>query len=389
MQKSPRALLFALVLLGLAALLAYFLLTPGGTPPAQQYRTAPVERGEIIQTVAANGTLNPVTLVNVGTQISGTIQKLHADFNQTVQAGQVLAELDPALTRANLADLEATLANTQAAENLARTKLARSEALVAKNFISPSQVDDDRQALTAATAARRSAQAKLQREQTNLGYTVIRAPINGVVVARNVDVGQTVAASFQTPTLFQIAQDLTKMQIDTSVAEADVGAIREGQPASFTVDAYPGRRFTARVRQIRLNPTIQQNVVTYNVVLATDNPDGVLLPGMTAQARIETARKADVLRLPNAALRFRPDGASKGNEARDRPAAGPRPGAAVYRLDAQGQVERVPVKTGLADRGFTELVEGGIQEGAELIIGETLPPPSKPAQAGNMRLRLF
>lgn len=389
MKSRPSVwfVLFALLL----ATAGYFLLKNGGPPPVQ-YRSAQVERGEIVQTVAANGTLNPVTLVNVGTQISGTIVRLHADFNQPVQAGQVLAELDPALIRANLADLEAVLANTRAAEAVASSKLARSTALVARNFISPSQLDDDRQLLTAATAARRSAEAKLQRERTNLGYTVIRAPINGVVVARSVDVGQTVAASFQTPTLFQIAQDLTKMQIDTAVAEADVGAIRVDQTASFSVDAYPGRRFTARVRQIRLNPTIQQNVVTYNVVLATDNPDKLLLPGMTAQARIEIARKADVLRIPNAALRFRPE--TKPGEPRERPAG--RPGAAVYRLDAEGKLERVPVTTGLTDRSHTEQVEGPLTEGTELVVGETLPAqaprasqPQNPGQQGNMRMRLF
>jgi HlyD family secretion protein len=387
MKTRPRFWLVLPALL-LAAAAGYFLLKNDGPPPAQ-YRTAPVERGEVVQSVAANGTLNPVTLVNVGTQISGTIQRLHADFNQPVQAGQVLAELDPALTRANLADLEAILANTRAAEALARTKLARSEALVARNFISPSQLDDDRQALTAASAARRSAEAKLQRERTNLGYTVIRAPITGVVVARSVDVGQTVAASFQTPTLFQIAQDLTKMQIDTAVAEADVGAIRVDQPASFTVDAYPGQRFSARVKQIRLNPTIQQNVVTYNVVLATDNPDKLLLPGMTAQARIEIARKAEVLRIPNAALRFRPE--AKNGEARQRPPG--QPGAVVYRLDAEGKLERVAVTTGLTDRSHTEQVEGPLSEGMELVVGETLPaqprPAATPSQPGNMRMRLF
>jgi HlyD family secretion protein len=386
MPKRSRYWLLILALLLAAGAAAYALRGTPAVDAAARYRTAPVERGEIVQTVAANGTLNPVTLVNVGTQISGTIQRLYADFNQPVRAGQVLAELDPALIRANLADLEAALANTRAAEGVARSKLARSEALVARNFIAPSQLDDDRQVLTAATAARRSAEAKLQRERTNLGYTVIRAPIDGVVVARSVDIGQTVAASFQTPTLFQIAQDLTKMQIDTSVAEADVGLIRVGQSASFTVDAYPGRPFTAKVRQIRLNPTIQQNVVTYNVVLATDNPDGILLPGMTAQARIEIARKPEVLRIPNAALRFRPE-AGKPADPRERPAS--RAGAAVYRIDAQGALERVPVKTGLTDRSHTELVEGSLAAGAELVVGETLPAQARPGGSGNMRLRLF
>lgn len=386
MPKRPRYWLLILAVLLAAGAAAYALRSTPAVDAAARYRTAPVERGEIVQSVAANGTLNPVTLVNVGTQISGTIQRLYADFNQPVRAGQVLAELDPALIRANLADLEATLANARAAEGVARSKLARSEALVARNFLSPSQLDDDRQVLTAATAQVRSAQAKLQRERTNLGYTVIRAPIDGVVVARSVDIGQTVAASFQTPTLFQIAQDLTKMQIDTSVAEADVGLIRVGQPASFTVDAYPGRPFTAKVRQIRLNPTIQQNVVTYNVVLATDNPDGILLPGMTAQARIEIARKPEVLRIPNAALRFRPE-AGKPADPKERPAS--RAGAAVYRIDAQGALERVPVKTGLTDRSHTELVEGSLAEGAELVVGETLPAQARPGGSGNMRLRLF
>lgn len=370
------------------ALAGYFWPWGHGPQAPERYRSEAVDQGEIVQSVAANGSLNPVTLVNVGTQISGTILRIHADFNQPVKAGDILAELDPALIRANLAELDANLSAARSAQALALSRLARSEALVARNFIAPSQLDDDRQAVEAARAQVRSAQARLAREHTNQSYGVVRSPIDGVVIARNVDVGQTVAASFQTPTLFQIAQDLTRMQIDTAVAEADVGLIRVGQAASFSVDAYPGQRFNATVRQIRLNPTIQQNVVTYNVVLATDNPEGVLLPGMTAQARIQVARKDEALRVPNAALRYRPAEA-KGDTPGGKPPG--RPGAAIYRLGTDGKPQRIAVTPGITDRSHTEILAGPLQPGDRVIVGDAPVPgqPTPPGNPGPLRMRLY
>jgi len=271
-----------------------------------QYRTMTIDRGTIAQRITANGTLNPVTVVNVGTQISGTVTKLHADYNSAVKAGQVLAELDPSLLKAQIAQSEANRRSAEATLKLAQATLARNKSLRDKGFISDSALDSANKDLDAAYAQIAMLKAQLDRDRTNLGYSVIRSPINGIVVDRTIDVGQTVAASFQTPTLFKIAKDLHAMQIDTSVAEADIGNIRPGMPVMFSVDAFRDRDFTGIVRVIRLNPTVQQNVVTYNVVIDVKNDAGVLLPGMTAQVNIVTQRRDNVLRVPNVALRFKP-----------------------------------------------------------------------------------
>jgi HlyD family secretion protein len=260
---------------------------------------------------------------------------VHTDFNRSVVSGQLLAEIDPSLIEAQLAQLEANLQELQAQLGLAQRRLARSENLVARGFISSAQLDDDRQAQESLQARVRAIEAQIKRERTNLEYTQILSPIDGIVIARSVDVGQTVAASFQTPTLFMIARDLRDMQIDTNVAEADVGALREGMTARFTLDALGERSFEARVRQVRLNPKIEQNVVTYNVVLATRNDDGRLLPGMTASVRIRVAAKTDVLRVPNTALRFRPSDPQR-VEQRDASPAEAAAGTAPARPPARG-----------------------------------------------------
>jgi len=381
---------------------------PEPVPLAERYRLAAVERGSLEQTVSANGTLNPVTVVNVGTQISGTIRSVHADFNQVVRKGQLLAEIDPSLIEAQLAQLEANRHEIQTQLRLAQRKLARSEELVARGFISGAQLDDDRQAMESLQARVRSIEAQIHRERTNLGYTVIRSPIAGVVIARSVDVGQTVAASFQTPTLFMIAGDLRDMQIDTNVAEADVGVLRVGMQASFRVDALGEREFDARVRQIRLNPKIEQNVVTYNVVLSTRNDDGRLLPGMTAAVRIRVAGKQDVLRVPNTALRFRPSDpqavraaptARAGGRASDagaeRPAAAPagarRAVLHVESTEAGAPVLlRVPVTLGISDGTHTEIVDdGSVGAGDRVAVGELVRGSRSSDKGGSFRLRLF
>src|ERR1035437_9560542 len=244
-----------------------------GETVQQRYKTQAVEMGDVTRTVSANGTLNPVVLVSVGTQVSGTVKKLHVDFNDHVRAGQVLLELDPALYAAQVNQSEASLHNAQAGLELARANEARSRTLFDQQFISRQDLDTAIQALKSAAAQVELAQAQLAKDRTNFNYSVIRSPVSGVVVDRAVDVGQIVAASFQTPTLFRIAQDLSKMQIDSSFAEADVGSIRVGQPVRFNVDAFPNRAFNAVVKQIRLNATTQQNVVTYDVVVAVENPE--------------------------------------------------------------------------------------------------------------------
>jgi len=353
----------------------------GGKKPAERYKTQAADRGDIAQNITANGTLNPVVLVNVGTQVSGTVYKLHVDFNSPVKAGQILAELDPALFRAQLGQSEANLMSARAAFKLAQDKLARNRELREKGFISADALAQFEQQQSAAQAQLALAQAQLQRDRTNLNYSVIKSPIAGVVVARNVDVGQTVAASFQTPTLFQIAQDLKQMQIDTSVSEADIGNLRVGQDVKFTVDAFREREFKGTIKQMRLNPTILLNVVTYNAVVAVANDDGLLLPGMTSNVRFTTQQKTGVLRAPNAALRYKPGNA-------DAPAAGAASGTSsqptVYRLE-QGKPVAVPVKTGVSNSSHTEILEGDIKEGDMLVVREIADKDS----GGNFRLRMF
>lgn len=345
-----------------------------------QFKTETAERGEIIQSISANGTLNPVVLVNVGTQVSGTVKKLHADFNDRVKTGQVLAELDPSLFEAQERQDRANLMGAQASLQLAQIKLTQQRRLHEKGFASDVDFEQAQQAVAAARAQVKVAEAQLQRDRTNLRYTVIQSPISGVVVARNVDIGQTVAASFQTPTLFQIAQDLRKMQIDTSVAEADVGNVHVGQSVRFTVDAFPSRDFDGTVSQIRLNPTIQQNVVTYNVVVAVDNADGTLLPGMTAHVHITVARKEDVLRVPNAALRFQPKGQSNAAPAKTK-------GPGVYIVGKDGKAVPVKVQTGITDNTYTEITGGDLRPGAQVVIRQLSNGEGK--DQSNFRFRAF
>ncbi len=335
---------------------------------SERYRTQAIDRGDIVQTVTANGTLNPVVLVNVGTQISGRIRKLYVDFNHKVKAGQVLAELDQDLLRAQLEQSEANLKQAEA-------NARRLQALFDKDYIARAE---NEQAQTAAAVAR----AQAERDRTNLQYSVIRSPVSGVVVGRAVDVGQTVAASFQSPTLFTIAQDLRTMQIDTSVAEADIGQVRVGQSAPFTVDAFPGQRFSGKVKQVRLNPTVQQNVVTYNVVVAVDNPEEKLMPGMTAHVTIQVDRKDGVLRIPNASLRFRPKAEEEEGRGEGRKRA---VGSTAWRL-ADGAPVEVAIATGITDNRYTELTGGELKEGDRIIVQERV---KKDTNGSGFRIRLF
>ncbi len=328
--------------------------------PAQKFKTETIARGDVVQTITANGTLNPVVVINVGTQISGTIQKLHVNFNDQVTAGQILAELDPSLLSATLKQSQANLAGVEANLRLARTKEARARKLVAQGFVVQSQLDEAVEVLDTAKAQVKVVKAQIERDEANLRYSTIRSPISGIVIARPVDIGQTVAASFQTPTLFQIAQDLKVMQIDTSIAEADIGKIKLQQEVSFSVDTFPDKNFSGKVKQIRLNPTIQQNVVTYNVVIAADNTEGTLLPGMTAHVQINTQRREQVLRVANAALRYKPSDADLVNKD-----SNPK----LYKV-IQGKPASFNVKLGIADNLYTEIVSGDIKEGDEVITRE-------------------
>jgi HlyD family secretion protein len=349
---------------------------------ALRYRTEPVTRGDVFQTVSANGTLNPVVLVNVGTQISGRIQRLHADFNDRVKEGQVLAELDPRLIEAQLRQGRANVASALADLRLAESNAERTRRMVERKFLAEAELDTAIKTTDVARAALERARAQVAFDETNLHYTVIRSPVSGIVISRNVDVGQTVAATFQTPVLFQIAQDLTRMQIDTSLAEADVGGVRVGQSVTFTVDAYPERIFEGVVRQIRMNPTIQQNVVTYDVVVTVDNAERLLLPGMTAVATIRIAERKGTLRLPLAALRFRPGTpgdvplpAVKGDE------------RIVYRL-VGGKAVPIAVRIGIFGGREAELISGDLREGDGLVIEET-NADRKNGSGARMPTRMF
>ena len=371
-----------LALLVLAGAAAAFLLMRKPVNPEDRWRTLPVERGSISQLVSATGTLQPTAQVNVGTQVSGTIVRVFTDFNQPVKAGQVLAEMDPALFRSAVKQAQASVASAQAQLALASGNEERNRSLVQQQFIARQVLDNAIQQREAAQAALEVARAQLDRAQTDLANSVIRSPVDGVLVDRKVDVGQTVAASFQTPNLFVIARDLSRMEIHTSVSEADVGAVREGMPVQFRVDAQYDRRFEGKVQQIRLNPKSEQGVVTYNVVISADNSERLLLPGMTARVDIVAARRDDVLKIANAALRYRPSeaadgGKGKGADQQKKDAAvsarGERDRAPrVYRL-RDGKVTPIDLKIGITDGRATEVAEiVGTPEGGPLVAGDKL-----------------
>lgn len=342
----------------LLAVLIYFYAVATRQRDAPDYSTAVLRYGDVTQVVSANGTLNPVTVVQVGSQVSGTVQKLLVDYNSRVHQGQVLLELDPTLFKAQVAQDVAALHSAQATLALNRLTEQRSRKLHTMNYVSQADLDQAVASVRTAQAQVEAAAALLQHDRTNLAYTVVHSPVDGVIINRNIDVGQTVAASFQTPTLFSIGQNLRNMQIDVTVDEADVGLVEVGQVVNFTVDAYPERRFAGRVVQIRLNATVQQNVVTYDVVVGVDNPDGKLLPSMTAYANIIVQARHHVLLAPNAALRVRIAGLAAPIGA----------GSVVYVLEG-GKLRSVPVKTGASDGQQTELVAGALKAGEQVVTG--------------------
>src|SRR5881397_1106038 len=298
------------VIVGL--LLIAFVVRQCHTRGAANYQTATVTRGAITQAVTATGTLNPVVNVQVGSQVSGNIAKLFADFNSQVKAGQVVAQIDPALFQATVTQAEGDLASTQAALELARVNAKRTQELFARKTSSQADLDQAMANLHQAEANVKIKQGALDKAKADLDHCTITSPIDGVVISRNVDVGQTVAASLQAPVIFQIANDLTKMQIDSNVAEADVGVVEVGQDVDFTVDAFPMRTFHGKVVQVRNAPITVQNVVTYDTVIGVSNPDLKLKPGMTANVSTIVAHKDNVLQIKNAALRYRPAEATSG-----------------------------------------------------------------------------
>jgi HlyD family secretion protein len=365
----------------------------GGDGP--QYQTATVGRDDLTQVVTATGTLNPVVNVTVGSQVSGIISKLNVDYNSMVKSNEVIAEIDPSTYKAAVEQATADLANAKANLELQQAEANRSAELFTNKLISGSDYDTAIANLHEAQAMVQIKQASLDNANANLGYCKIRSPVDGIVISRSIDLGQTVASSFNTPTLFQIANDLTKMQIDSSVAEADVGGVVEGQSVDFTVDAYPYRNFHGVVTQVRNSPTTVNNVVTYDCVIGVTNSDYKLKPGMTANVSIVIAQREDALTIPNGALRFRPPenavvltntvttqtmpATNAGNFAGS--PSGHRGGGhgrgqrqvfhTVYVLTGEGKdakLQAVQIKTGISDGISTEVLSG-LNEGDRVATG--------------------
>lgn len=383
MFKRPIPLaIAAIALIAVAMLLRHCTSGSGVT-----YQTAPVTRGPITQAVTATGTLNPVQNVQVGSQVSGNIQKLFVDFNSVVKAGQVIAQIDPVVFQANVNQAEGDLANARAALELAQLNEGRTRALVAKQNSAQSDLDQATANLHQAEANVKIKEGALQKAKADLDHCTITSPIDGIVISRNVDVGQTVAASLQAPVIFAIANDLSKMQIDANVAEADVGAVAVDQNVEFTVDAFPSRTFPGKVTQVRNAPITVQNVVTYDTVIGVSNPEQRLKPGMTANVSIVAAHRDDTLKIPNSALRFRmPDQTPTVAPRRD-PSAGPRQPGAGNKPGGNRQERRLErtiwilpsgsskptamtIKTGISDGVTTEVLEG-LNEGDRVVTGMT------------------
>jgi HlyD family secretion protein len=384
------------ILAGVALLLLLaFVLHQCGRSGGAEYQTASVARAPITQAVTATGTLNPVVTVQVGSQVSGNVAKLFADFNSEVKAGQVVAQIDPAIFQATVTQAEGDLAAAQAGLELAQANATRTEDLVRKQNSSRADLDQAMATLHQAQATVKIKQGALDKAKADLDHCTITSPIDGVVISRSVDVGQTVAASLQAPVIFAIAQDLSKMQIDTNVAEADVGVVAVDQNVDFTVDAFPARTFHGKVVQVRNAPITVQNVVTYDTVIGVSNDELKLKPGMTANVSVVVAHRDNVLQIKNAALRYRPPDATA---AESRPPAnaqgasgkpgGPRPSAArerrpertVYVLrNGSTRPQAVQIKTGISDGIVTEVLEG-LNEGDRVVIGTiggaTAPNPA-------------
>ncbi|MGP1717241.1 MAG: efflux RND transporter periplasmic adaptor subunit [Methylophilus sp.] len=415
-MKNIKKILGVLLLLGVAAAGYLYYKQTHQPRPEDLYRLDEITEGNIEQTVAANGTLNPVSLISVGTQVSGIVRKIYVDFNDVVKKDQVLMELDNAIFNAQIAQSKGSVRNNEAAVELAVANEKRMRELYGQEYVSKQELDTAVQVLKSAKAQLETARGLLARDMTNLNFSIIRSPVSGVVVNRVVDVGQTVAASFQTPTLIQIAQDLAKMQIDTSFAEADIGKIKEGQKVSFNVDAFPDRNFDGVVKQLRLNSTNTSNVVTYNAVVSVDNSDLTLLPGMTAYVNIIVDRARHALLVPNAALRYKPKLAEADQKTADQQQAGAaagvkkdwknRPGkegaeghpgrggrekhhggrelamGKLYVLKA-GKPEMVRVHIGMTDGRSTVVTGEGLAAGDKVIVSELQADGQGKAPANN------
>jgi len=379
-MKIRRSIIFIVVIVTLLlGVFAWFVFSQPGEDETAAYSLSEVKRGNIVSTVSATGTLSPVITVQVGSQVSGTIQHLYVDFNSRVKKGDLIAQIDPALFKAKLAEAEGNFKSAEAARDKAwvgvldaQRQLERLQKQQKQKLVSESDVDSARFAYDAAVvehkikaAAAEQAKAARDRERVNLAYTSIYAPIDGVVISRNVDVGQTVAASLQAPTLFTIAQDLTRMQIETEVDEAFIGMIKPDQPVRFTVFAYQKRQFNGNVAQVRLNPKIEAGVVKYNCIIFVDNADLALKPGMTATVTIEVDRSENVLKVPNAALRFVPDWPAQRLK---KLSADIQPNEGVIWLPHGEDVKPLKVALGTAGEKETQISGEGVQEGMPVVV---------------------
>lgn len=385
MKKRGLTIASAILLSATAGVWAY-----QGRSASQEtsYRFVQVERGDIVRSVAATGNLGAVTTVSVGTQVSGQVAELFVDFNDQVEKGQLLARIDPTLAEQSVVDAQSTVDRTRAELLAAEREYDRNRDLLAQGLVAESAFDSVESRLAVAKANVRSAEVSLDRARQNLSYTEIYAPIDGVVVERNVDSGQTVAASLQAPQLFLIANDLSRMQILVQVDESDIALISKGQSVSFSVQALPRETFEGKVQQVRLQSTMQESVVSYTVVVEVDNSEGKLLPGMTASVDFRVASAENVLRIPNAALRFRPDDAvlaqlrspagaeirAGGSGAPQREAIsrgrGTEAQSSLFYLDSEaGAISMVRVETGISDGSWTEVRGKGLREGMQVIAG--------------------
>lgn len=341
-----------------AVAVASLMFACGPKEAGMEYDTVAVERGTISNSVTATGTIEPITEVEVGTQVSGKITKLYADYNSIVKAGQLLAELDTVELRATLDSRQASLEAARVKYDYQKKNYERIKGLFGKGMVSETDYEDAEYAYRTSKTDYDQAQSNMVQAETNLGYARIYSPIDGIVLSREVEVGQTVAASFETPTLFTLAQDLRKMQVVADVDEADIGQVKEGQEVSFTVDAYPEDVFRGAVTQVRLQATTESNVVTYEVVIDAPNPDTKLKPGLTANVSIFTMQKPDILVVPAKALRFSPEAGQKAV------ATGPK----RLFVNRGGKLSEVAVKTGVTDGIYTEIVSG-VAEGDSVAVG--------------------
>jgi HlyD family secretion protein len=331
------------------------------TRDEERYRVASVTRGDVLSSVTANGVVNPVGVISVGTQVSGTIERIHVDYNSKIERGQLLAEIDPAVYQAAVRQSRANLLSAQASLSLAAQKEKRALQLFAAKLAAQQDVDQAVQNRVAAAAQVAVAEAQLSRDVSNLGYTKIFAPVAGIVLSREVALGQTVAASFQTPTLFKIAEDLGRMQIECSVPEADIGGIAVGQRVTFSVEAFRSETFAGTVREIRLSPKVEQGIVSYSVMVEVQNSDGKLMPGMTALVAIVVGERRNVLRVPSAALAFRPSSGLPKDVAGF--------GSTVFVL-SDGRLRAVAVVAGLSNGELTEIAGDSIVAGTRIVLAE-------------------